>query len=70
MQPVIRSRSQEAFCGLRCRQQQVWPLFVEGRLKPQVEQVFSIKDVEAAFAALESNQVQGKVVLQIDASLN
>lgn len=51
-------------------EQQVWPLFVEGRLKPQVEQVFAIKDVEAAFAALESNQVQGKVVLQIDASLS
>lgn len=51
-------------------EQQVWPLFVEGRLLPQVERVFAIKDVEVAFAALESNQVQGKVVLQIDASLS
>lgn len=48
---------------------QVWPLFGEGRLKPQLEQAFAAADVEAAFAALASNQVSGKLVLLIDESL-
>ena len=50
-------------------QRHVWPLFAEGRLKPQLEQVYPAKDVDAAFAALASNQVAGKLVLQLDASL-
>jgi putative PIG3 family NAD(P)H quinone oxidoreductase len=49
--------------------QHVWPLFVEGRLKPQLEKTFAAKDVEAAFAALASNQVNGKLVLRINDSL-
>ena len=55
---------------LRDLQQQVWPLFAEGRLKPQLQQRFAIKDAEAAFAALASNQVDGKLVLVIDDSLS
>ena len=50
-------------------QRHVWPLFAEGRLKPQLEHVYPAKDVDAAFAALASNQVAGKLVLQLDASL-
>ncbi|WP_426141583.1 NAD(P)H-quinone oxidoreductase [Pseudomonas sp. DWP3-1-2] len=49
--------------------QQVWPLFTEGRLKPQLARSFPIKDAEAAFAELATNQVSGKVVLVIDESL-
>ncbi|MBC9249783.1 NAD(P)H-quinone oxidoreductase [Pseudomonas alcaligenes] len=48
---------------------QVWPLFTEGRLKPQLEQSFAASDAEAAFAALASNQVSGKLVLLLDESL-
>jgi putative PIG3 family NAD(P)H quinone oxidoreductase len=50
-------------------QQQVWPLFSEGRLKPQLEKTFAAKNAEAAFAALASNQVNGKLVLSINDSL-
>lgn len=50
-------------------QQHVWPLFSEGRLKPQLEKVFAAKDVDAAFATLASNQVNGKLVLSINDSL-
>lgn len=49
--------------------QHVWPLFTEGRLKPQLAKTFPIKDAEAAFAELATNQVSGKVVLVIDSSL-
>jgi putative PIG3 family NAD(P)H quinone oxidoreductase len=54
---------------LRDLRQHVWPLFTEGRLKPQLEKVFAANDVDAAFAALASNQVNGKLVLSINDSL-
>ncbi|TWI55643.1 putative PIG3 family NAD(P)H quinone oxidoreductase [Pseudomonas duriflava] len=47
----------------------VWPLFTEGKLKPNLEQQFAAKDAEAAFAALSSNKVNGKVVLILDKNL-
>ena len=50
--------------------QQVWPLFAEGRLSPQLAKAFPVKDAEAAFAELASNTVSGKVVLVIDDSLS
>jgi putative PIG3 family NAD(P)H quinone oxidoreductase len=49
--------------------QNVWPLFVEGRLKPQLARSFPIKDAEAAYAELATNTVSGKVVVVIDESL-
>ena len=50
--------------------QQVWPLFAEGRLSPQLAKAFAVKDAEAAFAELASNTVTGKLVLVIDESLS
>ncbi|QXI13717.1 zinc-binding dehydrogenase [Pseudomonas zeae] len=50
--------------------QQVWPLFAEGRLSPQLAKAFAVKDAEAAFAELASNKVSGKLVLVIDDSLS
>ena len=55
---------------IRDLRRQVWPLFAEGRLSPQLERSFVASEVEAAFALLESNQVNGKIVLLIDESLN
>lgn len=49
--------------------QYVWPLFTEGRLKPQLEQSFALKDVDLAFATLASNKVNGKLVLRINDAL-
>ena len=49
--------------------QYVWPLFSEGRLNPQLAKTFPIADAEAAFEALASNQISGKIVLVIDESL-
>lgn len=47
----------------------VWPLFADKTLSPRLERSFPIRDVEAAFAALASNQVSGKVALVIDESI-
>ncbi|MCU1748389.1 zinc-binding dehydrogenase [Pseudomonas sp. 6D_7.1_Bac1] len=67
---TLRSRDEQfkadLFSDLRLH---VWPLFAEGRLSPQLARTFPIKDAEAAFAELATNQVSGKVVLVIDESL-
>jgi putative PIG3 family NAD(P)H quinone oxidoreductase len=49
--------------------QYVWPLFTEGRLKPQLARSFPIQDAEAAYAELAGNKVNGKLVLVIDERL-
>ena len=63
---TLRSRS-DAFKGELIAQltEKVWPLLSSGALDPQVEEVFAWTDAEAAFARLASNQVNGKIVLQI-----
>ncbi len=68
---TLRNRDAESKAQLLAElEQHVWPLFGEGRLKPQLERSYPISDAEAAFAALASNEVQGKVVLVVDASLS
>lgn len=63
---TLRSRT-DAFKGELMAQlgEKVWPLFADGTLEAQADEVFSWSDAEAAFERLASNQVNGKVVLQI-----
>lgn len=49
--------------------EQVWPLFADKQLSPQLERSFRADQAEEAFALLESNQVNGKIVLVLDDSL-
>jgi putative PIG3 family NAD(P)H quinone oxidoreductase len=67
---TLRSRD-DAFKAELLRElgTQVLPLFTEGRLSPQVAATFPAHDAEAAFAELASNQVSGKVILIVDATL-
>lgn len=68
---TLRSRDADAKAQLIADlEQQVWPLFAEGRLKPQLERSYPISAAEEAFAALASNEVQGKLVLVVDDSLS
>ena len=68
---TLRSRDADSKALLLADlEQQVWPLFAEGRLKPQLERSYPIGEAEAAFEALASNQVQGKLVLVVDSSLS
>ncbi|OLU19073.1 NAD(P)H-quinone oxidoreductase [Pseudomonas sp. PA1(2017)] len=55
---------------LRDLRQHVWPLFSEGRLKPQLARTFAIAEAHEAYSTLEGNQVNGKLVLVIDESLS
>jgi len=67
---TLRSRSDQFKADLFSDlSQHVWPLFVEGRLSPQLAKTFPIKDAEAAFAELATNQISGKLVLVIDETL-
>ena len=49
--------------------QQVWPLFNEGRLSPQLARAYPMEEAQEAYAELASNQVSGKLVVVIDSSL-
>lgn len=68
---TLRSRD-DAFKGalLDDLVQRVWPLFASGQLDPRLDASYPVSDAEAAFAALASNQVAGKLVLVIDPSLS
>lgn len=67
---TLRSRNEQFKADLFSDlSQHVWPLFAEGRLSPQLAMTFPIKDAEAAFAELATNQVSGKLVLLIDETL-
>lgn len=48
---------------------EVWPLFAEGRLKPQLVGSYPVAEAEAAYEELAGNQVSGKLVVVIDESL-
>lgn len=67
---TLRSRSADDKAGLLAEMhEKLWPLFVDQTLSPRLERSFPVRDVEAAFAALASNQVSGKVALVIDGNL-
>jgi len=68
---TLRNRSDEFKAQLLSDLRlQVWPLFGEGRLSPQLVDTYPIAFAEAAYAELESNQVSGKLVVVVDPSLN
>ncbi|UST97053.1 zinc-binding dehydrogenase [Pseudomonas siliginis] len=68
---TLRSRSDQFKADLLSDLgQHVWPLFAEGRLRPQLARAFAVKDAEAAFAQLASNTVAGKLVLVINEGLS
>lgn len=63
---TLRTRDNDFKAALiESLKQQVWPLFAQGKLKPQAEEVFAFTDAVAAFERLASNQVNGKLVLQL-----
>lgn len=67
---TLRSRDADYKAALMAQmQERIWPLFADKTLSPQLERSFPARDVEAAFAALASNQVSGKVALVLDGSL-
>lgn len=46
-------------------QKHIWPALESGQIKPVIDSVFSLDDVEKAHARMESGQNIGKIILQI-----
>ncbi|GLZ25867.1 oxidoreductase [Stutzerimonas stutzeri] len=68
---TLRSRDADYKAGLLAEmEEKVWPLFTQGKLSPRLERTFAIGDAEAAFEALASNTVSGKLALVIDSALS
>lgn len=68
---TLRTRSADFKADLLAEmERKVWPLFASGQLSPRLERSYPIRDVEAAFAALASNTVSGKLALVIDPALD
>ncbi|KRW58091.1 NAD(P)H-quinone oxidoreductase [Pseudomonas sp. TTU2014-080ASC] len=63
---TLRNRDDEFKAELiRELRQFVWPLFEQKLIEPKLERLYQLKDAELAFAALASNQVNGKLALRI-----
>ena len=58
--------------GALCRQleQELWPAFTGGRLRPVIHDLMSIEDAGVAHERLGSNSTVGKLVLTVDRSLS
>jgi putative PIG3 family NAD(P)H quinone oxidoreductase len=68
---TLRSRSADDKARLLAQMHEtLWPLFADKTLSPRLERSFPVRDADAAFAALASNQVSGKVALVIDDNLD
>ena len=62
---VLRARSiAEKAAATRAFSAEVLPLLENGKVKPNVDKVFSVEDVKAAHEYLESNESFGKVILE------
>lgn len=63
---TLRSRSREDKVVLTEQlRDQVWPKFASGELKPVIDRILPISEVEEAHRALETNATIGKVLLQM-----
>jgi NADPH:quinone reductase len=64
---TLRPRSNE-FKGLLASeiQQMVWPLVVDGQLRPVMDKVFPLREAAAAHARMEAGAHIGKIILAID----
>jgi NADPH2:quinone reductase len=46
-------------------QQHVWPLLIEGKIKPVIDRVYDLQDADKAHAYMESGQHIGKIMLKV-----
>lgn len=64
---VLRARStEEKAAAVRRFTAEVIPLFTRGQVRPVVDRTFDLKDVDAAYDHLESNETFGKVILRVN----
>ena len=63
---TLRPQSAEAKAAIAGNlQQQVWPLFASGAIQPKMARTFTAKDATAAHQLMESHDLIGKIVLDM-----
>jgi NADPH2:quinone reductase len=64
---TLRSRSVEEKSSLaRAVEQELWPLFASGQLRPIVDSIFPLDEASDAHRLMESGQHKGKILLQTE----
>jgi len=64
---TLRSRSIEEKSSLaRAVEQQVWPLFTNGQLRPIIDSIFPLAQAADAHRLMESGGHIGKILLELD----
>jgi NADPH2:quinone reductase len=64
---TLRSRSVEEKSSLaRAVEQEVWPLFTNGQIRPIVDSTFPLAQAADAHRRMESGRHVGKILLDID----
>ncbi|KAK9238757.1 Reticulon-4-interacting protein 1, mitochondrial [Lipomyces kononenkoae] len=69
---VVRDGGRLAKCAffivepLGSNLREITPLIDAGKVRPVVDSVFGLQDIEAAFERVETGKAQGKVVIQVD----
>jgi putative PIG3 family NAD(P)H quinone oxidoreductase len=64
---TLRSRSVEEKSSLaRSVEQELWPLFNTGQLRPVIDRVFPLQQAAEAHRWMETGQHTGKIILQVD----
>jgi NADPH:quinone reductase-like Zn-dependent oxidoreductase len=62
---ALRTRPlEEKSAAVQAFAKDVLPLFENGKVKPNVDRVFPVREVQAAHQYLESNESFGKVILE------
>jgi NADPH:quinone reductase-like Zn-dependent oxidoreductase len=63
---VLRARSnEEKATATRLFAEQVVPLLADGSVRPVIDRVYRLEEIQAAHARMESNDSFGKIVLTI-----
>lgn len=64
---TLRARSVDEKAEVMAQlEDKVWPLLASKNIKPIVDQVFPIEEIEAAHKLVESDKTIGKVILKVD----
>ena len=64
---TLRAQTAEAKASMAIEiEERIWPLVADGRVKPVIDSVFSLKDAVGAHRRIDDAEHIGKIVLAID----
>ena len=66
LNPSLRARSRKSPRSRRAVEQELWPLFASGQLRPVVDSAFPLEQAADAHRLMESGRHTGKILLQME----